>query len=57
VRIIGSNELIRDPVTKQDKDRDIQVQIFRKEGNIVDFNRFYKKMMKDAMDMFVEPEK
>ena len=37
-------------------DRPLQVQFLRKEGSIVDFNKFYKKMMKESMDIFVEPE-
>ena len=48
---------INGPNGKEDeKEKDLFVQFFRKEGNIVDFNNFYKKMMKEALYMFVEPE-
>ena len=48
VRLYGDNS--------EEKTSEIFVQIMKKSGDIVEFNKFYKSLMEDGeLSMFVEP--
>jgi len=52
IRIYANNE----EDEEEEAEKDINIQIVKKEGSIVSFNKFYKKIMAEALKMFVEPE-